>query len=140
MESKHTYICNFWSKRSLNQNKSGCSCSGALEERIWCKVRPSVGINIWRHTGFCSDPEPLTDYFLRFWDQEVDLSSLLFINLAAAAMCGGDLHCRVLIYCNVDSLLELEGKLTLLHEHNITERRGERRRGRTGVCGECCLQ
>ena len=53
---------------------------------------------------------------------------VISINLTAAVTCRGDPHGRWCMFCNVESQLELEQKRTLLQEHNITERRGGKRR------------
>lgn len=72
----------------------------ALEERAGCRAWPSGGFYI----RFCSDLEPFTDFFffVTFGISKVGLSSLLLINLIAAAI-WGDLHCCV--YC-IDCWLE----------------------------------
>ena len=53
------------------------------------------------------------------WDVEQSLIHVTFR--------GSDLHCWVFVFCKDDCGLELEGKCTLLHEHNVTESRGERK-------------
>lgn len=94
------------------------SCSAAqkqptLVKRVWCRVRPSGGINTRSHIWFCSDPEPFTNdrcaqrLCLNFVEQNVDIS-LPIINLTAAATCGGD-HWWVFMYCDVDYRLEPGG-------------------------------
>ena len=42
------------------------------------------------------------------------LSSLLFINLTAAANLGADLHFQVFMFCNVGCRLELDEKCSLV--------------------------
>ena len=51
------------------------------------------------------------------WDLKLGLSSLLFINLIAAVIRGGDLHCWVFTFCDVECQLKLEDKCALHHEH-----------------------
>ena len=43
-----------------------------------------------------------------------------FFSLTTAVISGGDLHCRVFMFCNVDCWLELEGKCTLHHGDSKT--------------------
>lgn len=63
------------------------------------RVRPSGGTNAQRHIRFCSHPELYNHQrraqrsLLKFWDLKVDLSSLTFIDLTAAVICGGDHNC-----------------------------------------------
>lgn len=66
---------------------------------VGCRARPSEE----KHIRFRRAKRLL----FNFWDKKVDLSSLLFINLTAAAT---DLHCRVFTHCDVDGWLELEEK------------------------------
>lgn len=49
---------------------------------------------------------------------------------------GGDHHCRVFMFCKVDRQMELDGKCTLLHECNITEKGKEEREQETLVSSE----
>ena len=90
----------------------------------WTGARPSEGINTWSHFWFWSDPEPFIDRgeraeitLLTCWD----LSSLLFINLTAAAIhgAGGEM---------------LFTSLTRHHR----EKRGERRESSRVSC-ECWI-
>lgn len=78
--------------------------------------------SLWRN----NHPEVTSDsagrraqrWLLNFWDQRVDLSSASFINLTAAPIHRGDLHCR---YCFFDWKM---CEYALHHEHNVTERKG----------------
>lgn len=79
-----------------------------------CRARPSGG----KHT-VVSDSAEIRDDLLTII---VGLSSLKFINLTAAAIWGGDLHCQVFVYYNVDCLMEQEGK-GLNYPNDSTERR-----------------
>ena len=60
-----------------------------------------------------------------FLEKEVDLSSLPYINLTAAAIHRGNLHRQLFTFCYVNRWLELEGKHTLSPEHKVTKRRRE---------------
>ena len=57
----------------------------------------------------------------------MDLSSLLFINLTAAATHRDDLYCQEFIFCNVDCQLKREGKWYSLYE-DIAMRSREKKR------------
>lgn len=77
-----------------------------------------------------------------FWGSEinvlglkkVDLSSLLFTNLTAAALGRVDVSLfQMFLFCNVGGRLPLEGKCTLLRERNFTKRwGGEKKRDKEG--------
>ena len=66
-----------------------------LNVRIKHRARPSAGKHTRRCSGFCSDPdpEPFTNgrgaqgLILNYWCKKVDLCTVLFINLTAAAIC-----------------------------------------------------
>ena len=58
----------------------------------------------------------------------INTEFFISITLTAAAICRGDHHDRWFMFCNDDSKVELERKCILLHEHNITDRRGGKRR------------
>ena len=60
------------------QKMSQCSSC----ERVQIRSRPSGGINTRRHVRFTSDPETFTDGRRTQRLEEVDLSSLLFINIS----------------------------------------------------------
>lgn len=64
----------------------------------------------------------------RYW------SSLLFINLTAAAICRGDLYYQVLMFFNDDCWLDLERSVRYFM--NAALQRGEG----TRVCGECWVE
>lgn len=58
-----------------------------LEERVGCRI------NTYSYIRFCSDPEE--DFVFTFGIKYMDLSSLLFSNLTAAAIRRGNLSWRV---------------------------------------------
>ena len=99
--------------------------------------------NIWSHIRFCSDPELFTArrtaqrLLFDYLEKGLGLSSLLFINLTAAASHRSDLHCGVFTFYNVNRWLELGGKCTLSHELKCYKETTGIRRERTGVSGEC---
>ena len=59
--------------------------------------------------------------------KKMDLASLLFINLTAAATHRDDLYCQEFIFCNADCYLKREGKWDSLYE-DITMMRQEKKR------------
>lgn len=90
-----SYIC-VWRARWSRTAESLLSCS----KPATCEGRSQVQIQtVWRNKHpeshqilLCSE-----DVY-----QKVALSSLLFISLTAAVISGGDLHCRVFMFYNVD--------------------------------------
>lgn len=58
-----------------------------------------------------------------FWDLNIYISSLLFIDLTTAVIHGGELHCLVLTYSTADCWLELKGKyiLTIIVDENLSD-------------------
>ena len=106
------------------------SCSQLAGSR---GVTPSGGMNrldsalIWRHLliGRSYIPSDIPSNFL---DWKLDLSSLPYFNLTALTIRRGDLDCQVIMNCNIDCGLELEGKCMSLHECNVTDGRGEKKR------------
>ena len=126
MQHEHLFIirqrevkcptCNFSCEGSRSKQNIWCLCGAELllswseppaqEERVWCRARPSGGINTWSRFRFWSNPELFTSgrrgqrWLFNLWDWNVELSSLLFISLTAAVICRIDLHCRVFMFCH----------------------------------------
>ena len=88
--------------------RPGCSAypnQPCFDETVGCRAGPFGGIS---HIRSCLDLLPFIDRWkatrllLNFWNEKVDSSSLLFINLTVAAIRRGYLHCRGFMFCKVD--------------------------------------
>ena len=97
--------------------RSEPASSGGL---IWCRVKTCGGINTWSHISFCSDPKSFTD---RSSEITFQLSGL-----KSEFICSSDLEVTSTVGCFCSVMLTADWSWrgnTLLHEHNVTERRGE---------------
>ena len=98
------------------------------ETCLWCEALLCVcvggggsqtrRINPWSNIGLCCywQEESSEISIITFWDYEVDLSSLPFINLTAEAICIGEFHRRVFTYYTVYCPTGPEGEMDLLYE------------------------
>ena len=118
-----------------------CSEQTSSQRQSQHRARLARGINTQSHIRFSSNQEPYTNRRVEIV-LTLGIKKAIYFHSCCSAWLqqwsGGEPHCQVFLVCNVDCWLELDGKWTLLHECNITERR-QRTRTWTRFSAGCWL-